>query len=1064
MSDEKGLAGKAKTLVDSLNSYIIDKVDDSLDKRLENAEDEYKDNREALEKKREEDLARIDGNIEKVRHEVFRSYLPAIQDCYKVKADDNNGEAKSEYSGVYTPDKIKQISNRLKLIQISKLVVEKEEKIIDKLKNVYNVLTQAKCNVALIFEHLVSGCNAYIAVCNTDENGDPADAEKYMECVKGSLFGNFPGIEINKAVGINVNGNKLDGLVGKITAENITAVSIVSNIASDKSEEFIAQSVEKLLHGFTPIGEKEEYILVLLAEPQMSSDIAVLKNRCYDLYNALSPFAEWQESISIADTSNLTAAISAGVNLGANFNHSVNAQAGVPGVASVSAGVSVGLSAGINASKNKAKSRGQTETESFTQTRKMYHVKDTLDRIEEQNRRYTESEALGLWKFSAYVLAKSYSVSVNAANMYRSLTQGEKSYIQNTAINTWGSNKKSDVDAIKKSLGMLTHPKFELKEEDEDSRFSKNVDACSYITGVEIAKALSLPKRSVKGFTVVTCAEFGREVVPLSADGELNLEIGCIYHMHSEETKNKVKLNSKSLTAHTFVTGSTGSGKSNTVYKLITETCLKEDSTTKFLIIEPAKGEYKDVFGGYLDKKKKSDVFVWGTNPSKMPLLRMNPFSFPIDEIHVLEHIDRLVEVFNACWPMYAAMPAILKAAIEDSYRRVGWSLRDSICNSGVFPTFNTLIDEIPRVIQKAEYSANTSSDYKGALITRVESLTKGIHGQIFCGKSIPDEMLFDQNVIIDLSRVGSVETKALLMGVLVLKLQEYRIACRIGSNAELRHITVLEEAHNLLRRTSDEQSQESSNLQGKSVEMLANAIAEMRTYGEGFIIADQSPGLLDMSVIRNTNTKIIMRLPDEGDRQLVGRAAGLNDEQIQELSRLRVGVAAISQQNWLEPVLCKVDEFADSERKAFDNSPVPEDSTAVHKFLSIAMGVPDCGELTKEEVDSIYRWRDAIDIGDYVDKMDRMILKVVRSEDLNPKQRGEMAYNLFDGKRLAGYLMREPDLSEISMRIREKYGLYDNELTMVIQNYLLNTIHQSLCDGEIKTKLESILPNAAIK
>ena len=60
-----------------------------------------------------------------------------------------------------------------------------------------------------------------------------------------------------------------------------------------------------------------------------------------------------------------------------------------------------------------------------------------------------------------------------------------------------------------------------------------------------------------------------------------------------------------------------------------------------------------------------------------------------------------------------------------------------------------------------------------------------------------------------------------------------------------LQHITVLEEAHNLLRRTSTEQSQESSNLQGKSVEMLTNAIAEMRTYGEGFIIADQAPGLL---------------------------------------------------------------------------------------------------------------------------------------------------------------------------------------------------------------------------
>lgn len=91
--------------------------------------------------------------------------------------------------------------------------------------------------------------------------------------------------------------------------------------------------------------------------------------------------------------------------------------------------------------------------------------------------------------------------------------------------------------------------------------------------------------------------------------------------------------------------------------------------------------------------------------------------------------------------------------------------------------------------------------------------------------------------------------------------------------NVPLSHVTVLEEAHNLLKRTSTEQSAEGANLIGKSVEMLTNAIAEMRTYGEGFVIADQSPGMLDMAVIRNTNTKIIMRLPEYSDRELVGRA-----------------------------------------------------------------------------------------------------------------------------------------------------------------------------------------------
>jgi DNA helicase HerA-like ATPase len=63
--------------------------------------------------------------------------------------------------------------------------------------------------------------------------------------------------------------------------------------------------------------------------------------------------------------------------------------------------------------------------------------------------------------------------------------------------------------------------------------------------------------------------------------------------MHHEEDA-KVSLSKDSLAAHTFVTGSTGSGKTNTVCKILAEA---SNSGAGFLVIEPAKGEYKDVFG-----------------------------------------------------------------------------------------------------------------------------------------------------------------------------------------------------------------------------------------------------------------------------------------------------------------------------------------------------------------------------------------------------------------------------------------------------------------------------------
>ena len=448
----------------------------------------------------------------------------------------------------------------------------------------------------------------------------------------------------------------------------------------------------------------------------------------------------------------------------------------------------------------------------------------------------------------------------------------------------------------------MQHPIFQLDQ-------NNYVTPASLVNGYELAIAMGLPMKSIPGITVLEATPFGRNVYTTqladSAQKDKTICIGNIFHMWEDE-KTPVRLDQNSLTAHTLITGSTGSGKSNTVYQILGEA---RKNGVAFLVIEPAKGEYKHIFGS------DPEVAVFGTNPMLTPMLRINPFSFP-KEIHILEHLDRLIEIFNVCWPMYAAMPAVLKNAVEKSYVDCGWDLVRSknTYDEKLYPSFADVARNIKEIIDTSEYDSDNKGAYKGSLLTRLQSLTNGINGMIFTCDEIADTDLFDKNVIIDLSRVGSSETKSLIMGMLVLKLQEHRTATATGMNEKLKHITVLEEAHNLLKRTSTEQASESANLQGKSVEMLANAIAEMRTYGEGFIIADQAPGLLDLSVIRNTNTKIIMRLPDRMDRELAGRAANLNDDQIIELAKLPCGVAAIYQNEWVQPVLCKVAKFSEQQ------------------------------------------------------------------------------------------------------------------------------------------------------
>ena len=578
-------------------------------------------------------------------------------------------------------------------------------------------------------------------------------------------------------------------------------------------------------------------------------------------------------------------------------------------------GISKSVNLGANFGANFARSSTVTamvgKSEGITQTFTNFNIKHALELLESQMKRLEQSTALGMWDFAAYVISEDQNIANNVAHSYLALTLGEESYMSKSAINLWRGNVDDEMDAAKtisSYIRELRHPVFAMNPaiiqvDGEFNEYPSIITATTSLSGKELAYSLNFPQKSISGLPVLECAEFGRNVVTYdcTSEDEKKIGLGKVFHMNHMETT-PVELSLESLKSHAFITGSTGSGKSNTVYHLLNTSRRKG---VKFLVVEPAKGEYKNVFGN--DKS----VSVYGTNPRLSPLLRINPFSFP-EDIHILEHLDRLVEIFNVCWPMYAAMPAVLKSAIEKSYKDCGWDLLTSInrYSNDLYPDFADVARNIKAIIDSSEYDTENKGAYKGSLLTRLQSLTNGINGMIFSSDELSGDELFNNNVIVDLSRVGSTETKSLIMGMLVLKLQEFRMSEKVGMNADIRHITVLEEAHNLLRKASAAQSSESSNILGKSVEMIANAIAEMRTYGEGFIIADQAPGLMDMSVIRNTNTKIIMRLPDQTDRELVGRAANLNDDQIRELAKLPCGVAAVYQNEWVQPVLCKVEKY----------------------------------------------------------------------------------------------------------------------------------------------------------
>lgn len=815
----------------------------------------------------------------------------------------------------------------IRLYKISRIVYDRKENVNDKLISVYSALLNLKSTGILLIESCADGIDFYIGIRSLD---NAATSGKILE---KSIKGNFPGSEIK-----SMKNSQIESLLEQMvssdfvnTDKSIATVSIVPSTRDDDKDMFV-QGIEKFINTMSG----ENYSAVFISSPLNKEVLEQRKRGLEELYSTLSSFSKIQLSYgenyskavtqgvfenfstsinnSISNTNSYSTNTSDSVSTSKSKGHSYNFD-GYGTNSGESESVTKGYSSGSSWSKSVTKGTAVTEgsgtntsdaittgdSRNLTINYDNKSVLNLMQRIDEHLERIKLCESFGLWECACYFISQDIQTAVVAANTYKALMVGNQSGVENSFINLWSIKDSENTKKVLEYLKYCVHPKVEIPTM---LNFQKQfVSPTNLISGNELPIIMGLPQKSVTGVTVMEMAEFGRNVFSSAAyESQRKLRLGHVMHMGVMESS-EVQLDINSFSSHCFITGSTGSGKSNTVFKLLEEFI---DNEIKFLIIEPAKGEYKKAFGGL------KGVNIFCTNPMYHQMLKINPFRFN-KNIHILEHLDRLIEIFNACWPMYAAMPAILKEAVEKTYISCGWDIINSIhINNGKnkFPTFNDVLEVLPKIINSSSYSSDTKGDYIGALVTRISSLTNGITGQIFCDNhDLDDEVLFDENTIVDLSRIGSSETKSLIMGILILKLNEHRIATAKGENLQLKHITVLEEAHNILKRTSTEQSQEGSNLQGKSVEMISNSIAEMRTYGEGFIIVDQSPTAVDVSAIKNTNTKIIMRLPDETDCNSVGKAAALNDEQITEISKLGTGVAVVIQNNWLEPVLTKVDQ-----------------------------------------------------------------------------------------------------------------------------------------------------------
>jgi hypothetical protein len=425
------------------------------------------------------------------------------------------------------------------------------------------------------------------------------------------------------------------------------------------------------------------------------------------------------------------------------------------------------------------------------------------------------------------------------------------------------------------------------------------------LSSTQLSGYVHFPSAETPGFEVRLAPAFDT-VVPDAPADRPSIALGNIRH-RGRSWSSSYRVPTDSLTRHVFVTGMTGSGKTNTIFHLLHEMA---EHDIPFLVIEPTKAEYRRLLAG---STLGRELRVFTLGDERVAPIRMNPFE-AIGGTSVAQHIDLLRSLFTVSFGMWTPLPQILERCLHLLYADRGWDLTSGTnrrlgeqeSDPRAFPTMSELFEKTEQVIAGLGYDQEITSNMRAALSTRIQSLRIGAKGRMLDVRRSSSTELFSVPTVVELDRLGDDDDKAFLMGLLLIRLAEQRRG--EGPSPRLKHLLIVEEAHRLLtNRPAVQQNGLQGDPSSKAVETFVNLLAEIRAAGQGVVIADQVPMRLAPEVLKNTNLKICHRLVARDDRAAVGATMNMDEQQMQAAGTLSAGEAAIFSEGDDRPVLVRV-------------------------------------------------------------------------------------------------------------------------------------------------------------
>ena len=354
-----------------------------------------------------------------------------------------------------------------------------------------------------------------------------------------------------------------------------------------------------------------------------------------------------------------------------------------------------------------------------------------------------------------------------------------------------------------------------------------------------------------------------------------DIEVG---RLKSSSTKDSVGISLNDLAKHMLIVGTPGSGKTTFSVSLLDR--LWKEHNIPFLVIEPAKNEYRALVQSIPDLQ----VFTPGKNFIS-PFV-YNPF-VPPKNVKLETYKSTLKTAFAAGVSMTTPLDKIFEESISNCYSDFRWLDNYTVEDKGEIFNISDFIKCFQETFDAIGYTGDAKNIGRAGVV-RLKSLINLFDNYY----SIPIEDLLSKPTIIELAAIENSDQKALIISLLLLSILAYVNSNYVGEGG-LRNVILLEEAHVLLDAdTNAGQGEANPSLIAQG--LVKRMLAEIRSYGVGLIIADQSPRKVSIDVVALTDMKMVFRLVEATDKQIVADSMNMTDAQEKRLARLKPGEAFI--------------------------------------------------------------------------------------------------------------------------------------------------------------------------